>query len=74
MAVAAYQAAGCQGAARADFRWDETKPKTEGLFFLELNTQPGMTPLSLLPEQAAHVGMNFNDLIAWILDHPTCPA
>ncbi len=73
-AILSYRAAGCHGAARADFRWDDTKPETTGLVFLELNTQPGMTPLSLLPEQAAHVGMNFNDLIAWILDHPTCPA
>jgi len=69
-----YRAAGCQGAARADFRWDETKPGVEGLIFLELNTQPGLTPLSLLPEQAAFVGMSFTDLMTWILDHPTCPA
>jgi len=69
-----YRAAGCQGAARADFRWDETKPGVEGLIFLELNTQPGLTPLSLLPEQATFVGMSFTDLMTWILDHPTCPA
>lgn len=73
-AVVAYKAAGCHGAARADFRWDDSKPGTTGLVFLEMNTQPGMTPLSLLPEQAAHVGMSFNDLIRWMLDHPTCPA
>lgn len=73
-AVLAYKAAGCQGAARADFRWDDAQKGTEGIVFLELNTQPGLTPLSLLPEQAAFTGMSFNDLISWILDHPTCPA
>lgn len=73
-AVLAYKAAGCQGAARADFRWDDTQKGTEGLIFLELNTQPGLTPLSLLPEQAAFAGMGFNELVSWILDHPTCPA
>jgi len=70
----AYLAAGCQGAARCDFRWDDSKPGTDGIFFLEMNTQPGMTELSLLPEQAAFAGMNFNELISWILEHPTCPA
>ena len=73
-AVLSYRAAGCQGAARADFRWDDTKPGTEGIVFLELNTQPGMTPLSLLPEQAGYAGMSFNTLIQWMLDHPTWPA
>ncbi len=74
MAVAAYQSIGCHGAARADFRWNENLPGTEGLFFLEMNTQPGLTPLSLLPEQAAYIGIPFNDLISWMLDHPICPA
>lgn len=74
LSVLAYRAAGCQGAARADFRWDDSKPGTTGLYFLEMNTQPGMTPLSLLPEQAKYAGMSFSDLIQWMLDHPTCPA
>ena len=74
LAVVSYKAAGCQGAARADFRWDDTKAGTSGLVFLEMNTQPGMTPLSLLPEQARYAGLSFNDLIAWMLDHPVCPA
>ncbi len=74
LAVLAYRAAGCQGAARADFRWDDAQKGTEGLYFLEINTQPGMTPLSLLPEQAQYAGMTFNDLIQWMVDHPTCPA
>lgn len=73
MTVTAYRAAGCHGAARADIRWDESKG-IDGLFFLEMNTQPGLTPLSLLPEQAAFTGMPFNDLITWMIEHPTCPA
>jgi D-alanine-D-alanine ligase len=73
-AIAAYQALGCQGVARVDFRYNDTQPEAEGLYFLELNTQPGFTPLSLVPEQAKHLGMSFPQLVAWILDHPTCPA
>lgn len=74
LTVLAYQAAGCQGAARADFRWDDSRPGTTGLYFLEMNTQPGLTPLSLLPEQAKYKGMDFPNLIEWMLDHPVCPA
>lgn len=74
MSEAAYTAIGCQGAARVDLRWDDTMPGTTGLYFLELNTQPGFTPLSLVPEQAAYIDMSFNELVAWILEHPTCPA
>jgi D-alanine-D-alanine ligase len=73
MAERAYAALGCQGAARVDFRWDDTMPGTTGLYFLELNTQPGLTPLSLLPEQAAHLKMSFATLVDWMLEHPTCP-
>ncbi len=73
LAVLSYEAVGCAGAARADFRWDESKG-IEGLHFLELNTQPGLTPTSLLPEQAAHAGIAFHELITWMLDHPTCPS
>lgn len=72
--VLSYHAAGCNGAARADFRWDDTKEGTTGLYFLEVNTQPGLTPLSLLPEQANYTGMDFNTLVTWILEHPICPA
>ncbi len=73
LAVLSCQTIGCNGAARADFRWDDTKKGTSGLFFLEVNTQPGLTPLSLLPEQAQFVGMPFNDLMSWILEHPIWP-
>jgi D-alanine-D-alanine ligase len=74
LAVAAHTCIGCNGATRSDFRWDDTQKGTSGLYFLEINTQPGLTPLSLLPEQAKYVGMSFNDLISWILEHPLWPA
>lgn len=70
----AYQALGCQGVARVDFRYDDRLPEAEGLYFLEINTQPGFTPLSLVPEQARYLGMSFADLVAWIVEHPQCPA
>jgi D-alanine-D-alanine ligase len=74
MAETAYLTIGCQGAARVDIRWDDTKPGASGLYFLEINTQPGLTPLSLVPEQAAYTKMSFNQLIVWMLENPTCPA
>ena len=70
----AYQVLGCQGVARVDFRYDDTKPGTTGVHFLEINTQPGFTALSLVPEQAKYLGMSFADIVGWILEHPTCPA
>jgi D-alanine-D-alanine ligase len=73
-AKAAYLALGCYGVARVDFRYDDSQPDDLGLYFLEINTQPGFTPLSLVPEQARYIGMSFNDLVAWILEHPVCPA
>ena len=63
LAVAAHQALGCRGVSRADFRLDGDR-----LFILEVNTQPGMTPTSLLPEQAAHAGIPFKDLVSWIVE------
>jgi D-alanine-D-alanine ligase len=74
MSEKAYLALGCQGAARVDIRWDDTMPGLTGLHFLELNTQPGLTPLSLVPEQAKYLNMSFNQLIEWMLENPTCPA
>lgn len=73
MAETCYLAIGCNGAARIDIRWDDEMIGATGLHFLELNTQPGLTPLSLVPEQAKFIGMTFNDLIVWMLEHPTCP-
>ncbi len=62
--LAAHKALGCRGVSRCDFRWDEAK---DDLIFLEINTQPGMTPTSLVPELAAHAGMSFGQLVAWLV-------
>ena len=67
VSVAACAALGCRGIARADFRWDDSRPGAEGLILLEVNTQPGMTPTSLVPEQAAFRGIAFPDLCAWMV-------
>jgi D-alanine-D-alanine ligase len=74
MAAAAHRALGCRGATRVDFRYDDTKGEPGRLVLLEVNTQPGMTPTSLLPEQAAHLGMGFAELCAWMLEHAACRA
>ncbi|MFM9943426.1 MAG: D-alanine--D-alanine ligase [Hyphomicrobiaceae bacterium] len=62
--LAAHKALGCRGVSRCDFRWDEAKDQ---LVFLEINTQPGMTPTSLIPELGAHAGMSFGQLVAWLV-------
>jgi D-alanine-D-alanine ligase len=67
MAEEAHRLLGCRGCSRSDFRWDDTKGEA-GLFLLEVNTQPGMTPLSLVPEQARHVGMSYEDLVQRLID------
>ena len=72
LAVLAHETLGCAGISRSDFRYDDSKEGVAGLYFLELNTQPGLTPLSLVPEQAAYLGMSFKDLIAWMLENATC--
>ena len=76
-ALAVHRALGCRGVSRSDFRYDDTKPASNGaakghLYFLEVNTQPGMVPLSLVPEQAAHRGISFADLCAWMVENATC--
>ncbi len=71
IALAAHRALGCRGATRADFRYDEAAGR---LILLEVNTQPGMTPTSLLPEQAAFRGMNFPQLCAWMVERAACRA
>ena len=63
----AYAALGCRGVARADLRYDGSD-----LYMLEINTQPGMTPTSLVPEQAAHLGMEFKDLVVWMVEQAEC--
>lgn len=66
----AHAALGCRGVSRSDFRYD---PKTDRLVILEINTQPGMTPTSLVPEQAAHRGISFDALVAWMIEDASCP-
>ena len=70
-AATAHQVLGCRGISRTDFRWDDSKG-VAGLIALETNTQPGMTPTSLVPEQAAHVGISFPDLCDWIVKDASC--
>lgn len=74
MALAAHRALGCRGASRADFRYDDTAGEPGRLVLLEVNTQPGLTATSLLPEQAAHAGISFPRLCAWMLEQAACRA
>jgi D-alanine-D-alanine ligase len=74
IAVAAHRALGCRGATRADFRYDDTQGEPGRLVLLEVNTQPGLTPTSLLPEQAAHLGISFAALCAWMVENAACRA
>ena len=67
LALEAHRLLGCKGTSRSDFRWDDERG-VDGLFLLEVNTQPGMTPLSLVPEQARHVGMSYPALVQAIVD------
>jgi len=67
LALLAHQTLGCRGVTRADLRCDG-----DDLYLLEVNTQPGMTPTSLVPEQAAHVGLSFKDLCVWMVDNAEC--
>ena len=67
IALQAHRLLGCKGCSRADFRWDDSQSE-EGLFLLEVNTQPGMTPLSLVPEQARHRGIDYPELCQRIVD------
>ena len=71
MSLAAHGSLGCRGVTRTDFRWDEARGLA-GLFVLELNTQPGMTPTSLTPEQAVACGISFPELCAWMVEDASC--
>jgi len=68
LAVAAHRALGCRGVSRADFRYDGSTEGTRGLVCLEVNTQPGMTETSLVPELAAHAGISFGELVRWMVE------
>ena len=70
-ALRAHRILGCRGLSRTDFRWDESRG-LEGLILLETNTQPGMTPTSLSPEQAEYCGISFPDLCRWLVEDASC--
>ncbi len=72
IAELAHAALGCRGVSRVDIRYDDTVPGRHRLVVLEVNTQPGMTPTSLAPEQAAHKGMPFAELVAWMVEDASC--
>jgi len=76
-ALLAHEALGCRGVTRSDFRFDDKNHKETNIVnkivMLELNTQPGMTPTSLVPEQADHVGMSFGQLCRWIVEDASWP-
>jgi D-alanine-D-alanine ligase len=73
IALKAHRLLGCRGTSRSDFRWDDERG-LEGLFLLEVNTQPGMTPLSLVPEQAASLGIGFADLVEMLVNEAVARA
>ena len=70
--LAAHKALGCRGVSRSDFRYDDTGDMPGSLYYLETNTQPGMTSTSLVPEQARYLGMSFPDLCAWMVENAAC--
>jgi D-alanine-D-alanine ligase len=70
--LAAHQALGCRGVSRADFRFDDTPGGSDELICLEVNTQPGMTGTSLVPELAQHAGWSFGELVRWIVEDASC--
>ena len=72
IALRAHHALGCRGVTRADLRYDDTTEGFSGLYLLELNTQPGMTPTSLVPDIARHVGIEFDELVAWMVENAAC--
>ena len=71
-ALKAHRVLGCRGVSRADFRLDPSQAGETGLYLLEVNTQPGMTPLSLVPEQAAYRGIGFGDLVVRLVEEARC--
>jgi D-alanine-D-alanine ligase len=75
MAKAAHDILGCRGVSRSDFRYDDTADGGPNrLYLLEVNTQPGMTPLSLVPEQAKYRGISFPELVGWMVENARCDA
>jgi D-alanine-D-alanine ligase len=72
LTLLAHRALGCRGVSRSDFRYDETKGDSGELVCLEVNTQPGMTETSLVPDMAAHAGMSFDELVEWMVEDASC--
>jgi D-alanine-D-alanine ligase len=72
LALAAHRALGCRGVSRADFRFDDTPSGSGEVVCLEVNTQPGMTATSLVPELAAHAGLSFVELVTWMVEEASC--
>ncbi|MDP6692110.1 MAG: D-alanine--D-alanine ligase, partial [Alphaproteobacteria bacterium] len=68
----AHQALGCRGVSRADFRYDDTDGEPGKLYMLEVNTQPGMTPTSLVPELASYQNVDFAALVRWMVEDAGC--
>lgn len=73
LALKAHETLGCQGMTRTDFRYDDTGGEPGTPYILEINTQPGLTPLSIVPDVARHGGMSYEDLVQWMVDNPRCP-
>lgn len=72
LALKAHQAIGCRGVSRSDFRYDDRHSENGEVVWLEINTQPGMTPTSLVPEIAAQAGHSFGDLLSWMVEDASC--
>ncbi|MBB4569145.1 D-alanine-D-alanine ligase [Rhizobium leucaenae] len=72
LALRAHQAIGCRGVSRSDFRYDDRFSEEGELIWLEINTQPGMTPTSLVPEMAAHAGYSFGEFLRWMVEDASC--
>jgi D-alanine-D-alanine ligase len=72
IALRAHRALGCRGVSRADLRYDDTASGDGRVYLLEVNTQPGMTPTSLVPDIARHAGIGFDELVVWIVEHAAC--
>ncbi len=71
-ALTAHRTLGCRGVTRADMRYDDTLGEPGRVYLLEINTQPGLTPLSLVPELAAHADIGFTDLVSWMVENAAC--
>jgi len=72
LSLKAHQAIGCRGVSRSDFRYDDRLPGESGVVWLEINTQPGMTPTSLVPDIAAQAGISFGALLRWMVEDASC--